>query len=72
MEQLKGHSHVPDPEAATLDEQAELRAALLAALKLLAEMQRNRAIAPAYKRDVERVLSSAAAGSVLNTPALAR
>lgn len=57
---------MPDPEAATLDDAAEIRAALLAVLKLLGEMQRNKSIAPAYKRDVDRILSSMTAMSVLD------
>ena len=65
---------MPELDAATSDVALEMQAVLLAALKLLAEMQRNRSIAPAYKRDVERVLSSMAARSALGavTRAVAR
>ena len=51
-----------------LDDQAEMQACLLQALKLLAEMQRNRSIAPAYKRDTERVLGTAVAKALLMQP----
>lgn len=52
-------------EIATFDEAADIRAFLLDALKLLAEMQRNRTIAPAYKKDVERILFDVTAQFVL-------
>lgn len=52
-------------EVATYDDAADIRASLLDALNLLAEMQRNRAIAPAYKRDAEKILSSITARFVL-------
>lgn len=52
-------------EIATYDETADIRASLLDALRLLAEMQRNRSIAPAYKRDAEKILSSVTARFVL-------
>ena len=53
------------PEIAVFDDPADVRATLFDALKLLAEMQRNRSIAPAYKRDVDKILSSITANSVL-------
>lgn len=52
-------------EVATYDDSADIRASLLETLKLLAEMQRNRAIAPAYKRDAEKILSSVTAQFIL-------
>ena len=42
-----------------------MQACLVQALKLLAEMQRNRSIAPAYKRDAERVLGTPVAKALL-------
>lgn len=50
---------------ALLNDAAALRASLQQALKLLAEMQRNRSIAPHYKRTTERLLSSDIAKAVL-------
>ena len=49
----------------TLDDPAGMQACLLQALKLLAEMQRNRSIAPAYKRDAERILGNPVAKALL-------
>ena len=60
----KGNRCVPNHQIA-LDDQAGIQACLLQALKLLAEMQRNRSIAPAYKRDAERVLANPVAKVLL-------
>lgn len=55
---------MPNHQVAS-DDQAGTQACLLQALKLLAEMQRNRSIAPAYKRDTERVLGNPVAKVLL-------